>query len=202
MEEKLDIYHDYQSWKIENHTLISNLVKTNSFTIKRFAPVIQVVDYLFDEKEKRELTNDEEFFFSTGFDYIFDCFESIKGILDTYFKGDIILYNKHQNTIALILYINDFKSEFKSLGISNYELKELDDLLKRAEEYLNSSSEAPDEFYQLLNDISYKIVEKHDIELHMIDEIFYQIAIEYDICKDDEIDIYNEVINKKIEERK
>ena len=52
------------------------------------------------------------------------------------------------------------------------------------------------------DDICNKIFEQNNIEIHTIDEIFYEIAIEYNIYSDEEYDIYNNTIIQKINENK
>ena len=83
----MDIYLDYANWKFENHEFINELVKNKSKTISRFTPVIAVVDFLYDKYcENNKLEEMEEFFFSTGFDYIYDQFLFIKTLSIRLFK--------------------------------------------------------------------------------------------------------------------
>ncbi|MDE6013772.1 MAG: hypothetical protein K2G50_02370, partial [Anaeroplasmataceae bacterium] len=78
----MDIYTDYANWKFENSSLIEELVRNKSKTISRFTSVIAVVDYLYEQYLKKEYLNeDETLFFSMGFDYIHDNFNTIKTIL-------------------------------------------------------------------------------------------------------------------------
>jgi hypothetical protein len=50
----MNIYLDYASWKAENKDFIYKLVRNESITIRRFSPVIAVVDYLFEKVSKNE----------------------------------------------------------------------------------------------------------------------------------------------------
>ena len=84
----MNIYLDYASWKAENKEFINKLVKTQSITIRRFSPVIAVFDYLFERVcNKEKLSQDEELFFSMGFDYIYDCFYNNKFIVTAHFSN-------------------------------------------------------------------------------------------------------------------
>ncbi len=109
-----DIYEDYESFKKENYDLISTLVKNNSKIISRFSPVLMVVDYLSIEHKKRKLTDDEQIFFSTGFDYVYDNFHLINSIFEFTFKKDMKEMDKVSKTINLLLYVNEFIDEAKS----------------------------------------------------------------------------------------
>ena len=72
MDNKLSIYEDYYNFREENKNLFDDLIKRNSIIIKRFSIVISVVDYLYYNSKVQKLTEDEEYIFSCGFDYIVD----------------------------------------------------------------------------------------------------------------------------------
>ena len=88
----MNIFNDYESWKKENQEFIYQLVKSKSKTISRFTSVIAVVDYLYEKHlHTPNLSEEEEIFFSTGFDYIYD-----NDIFDTFFythKLEFIKYS-------------------------------------------------------------------------------------------------------------
>ena len=184
--EENTIYTDYEAWKRENHELINTLVKNNSKTIVRFSPVLAVVDYLYEQKQKRELNEDEELIFSTGFDYIYDQFQIIESILENNFNNDYNEMEKLGKTINLLLYINDFESELKINDKLKKEIKKLTDLEDKINKYLDKKENVPDEYFSLLDDITYSIFTKNDIEFHTVDQIFYEIAIEYGIYVDED----------------
>ena len=71
----------------------------------------------------------------------------------------------------------------------------LDDLEETVMEYLNEHKNIDEEYFGLLDDICDKIFEQNNIEVTTIDQIFYEIAVEYGIYNDEEYDIYNAVIN-------
>lgn len=194
----MDIYTDYGNWKFENHEFISKLVKNKSKTISRFTSVIAVVDYLYDEVvNQKKLTDDEEVIFSTGFDYIYDQFHYIKTIFEYKFKNDFAKMEKCAKTINLLLYIHEFQSE--ALNYENMNLKPLDDLETKVDSYLDKEENAPDEYFGLLNDITNKMFEQNGYEIHTVDQIFYEIALEYGIYHEDDYDVYNAILAKQIE---
>ncbi len=192
------IFDDYISWKNENHELITSLVKKQSKTIRRFSPVIAVVDYLNDENEKRKLSEDELLIFSDGFDYIHDQFIIIQSILETTFNNDISEMEKCSQTINLLLYVQDFEAEIDTAK-NKAEGNKLSELEQNITNFLEKKENAPDEYFLLLDDIIAKIQEKSNVEIHTIDQIFYEIAIEYEIYDEDDYNVYNDILNKQIE---
>ena len=202
MQDVMDIYEDYASWKKENSHLIQTLVNKKSKAIVRFSCVIAVVDYLYHRHvDGKKLSEDEEVIFSTGFDYIYDSFMMIDNILQSDFNGDIDLMEGCSQTINLLLYINDFESEITSSGNEDLkkELKKLSNLDEKVNDYLAKRENAPDEYFGILNDLIDDIFVSNNVEIHTVEEIFYEIAIEYDIYQEDDFDMFNEVINRQIE---
>ena len=193
----MDIYTDYGNWKFENHEFISNLVKNKSKTISRFTPVITVVDYLYDKVcDNKKLSEDEEVIFSSGFDYIYDQFHFIQTLLQFKFNNDYKKLEKNAKTINLLLFINEFIAE--ALNYKNINTKELDELESKVNAYLDKDEVVPDEYFAILDDITAKMFEANDIEVHTTDQIFYEIALELGIYKDDDYNIYNEILNNQI----
>ena len=195
----MDIYFDYANWKFENHEFISKLVKNKSKTISRFASVIAVVDYLYDKYvEEKSLSDDEEVIFSTGFDYIYDKFHLLKTILEFKFNNDLNELEKFSDTINMLFYINDFQAE--ALEYENLDIDKLDSLEDKVNTCLDNKENAPEEYLYLLNKATTEIFEDKDI--HTVDQIFYEIALEYGIYEENDFELYNEFINKQIEKNK
>ena len=198
----MDIFEDYLSWKYENHELIQALVKKKSKTISRFTHVISVVDYLYDQKQKNSLTEDEELIFSTGYDYIYDQFQMIGTILDCKFNKNIDEMEKYSKTINLLLYINEFQSEVLNQESVKEQITELNTLEDKVNKELDNKENAVEEDFILLNDITYKIFEKNGIEVHTVDQIFYDIALEYNLVNDNDDDTYNTILTSLIEKNR
>lgn len=200
----MTIFDDYESWKNENLDLISSLIKNKSKMIVRFSPVIAVVDYLNNENKFRTISEDEQLIFSTGFDYIYDQFHLISTLLELKFNNDLNEMEKYSQTINLLLYINEFQAEVLNLDEdykSNITL--LDDLEEAVTEYIDKKENAPDEYFLVLDDITNKIFEQNNIEVQTVDQIFYEIALEYQIYSDeDDEDVFNTVISNKINSKK
>ena len=198
----MDIYTDYANWKFENHDFIYKLVQSNSKTISRFTSVIIVVDYLYGKYiTTNKLTADEEVMFNVGFDYMHDNFFTIKTLLDYTFNGDYEELEKCAKTINLLLYVNEFQGELlNSLENPTIELKSLDDFEQKLTEYLDKKENCPDEFFPYLDDLVNPIFERNNIEFTPIEAIFYEIALELGIAKNNDsqafLNILNQVTNK------
>ena len=198
MQETNTIFEDYEAWKRENNNLITTLVKTKSKTIDRFSPVLAVVDYLYEKNLKEKLSNDEELIFSTGFDYVYDQFQIIESLLEDNFNNDFKKLEACGQTVNLLLYINDFEAEINSDDKLKQDIKKLNDLEDSVNKYLSKGINAPDEYFALLDDITYSIFSKNNIEIHTVDQIFYEIAIEYGIYSDEEFINFDPIKLKQI----
>ena len=195
---KNDIFEDYESFKRENYDLISTLVKNDSKIISRFSPVLMVVDYLSLERKKRKLNEDEKIFFSTGFDYIYDNFNLIDSLYEYTFKKDMNEMNKCAKTINLLLYVNEFIDEAKTNELSDNTIKPLLELKGKIVELIDKHDNIQDEYFVYVNETVDNIFQSNDIELHTIDEIYYEIAQEYGIYDDNDLNIYNDILNEQI----
>ena len=197
--EENTIFTDYEAWKRENNELITTLVKKQSKTIQRFSPVLAVVDYLYEQNQKGTLSEDEELIFSTGFDYIYDQFQIIQSLLEDNFNNDYDEMEKYGQTINLLLYINDFEAELKVNDNLKKDIKKLTDLEDKVNTYLDKKDNVPDEYFSLLDDITYSIFTKNNIEIHTVDQIFYEIAIEYGIYTDEEYSTIDPINLKQVQ---
>ncbi len=196
--DKNDIFEDYESFKRENYDLISTLVKNDSKIISRFSPVLMVVDYLSLERKKRKLNEDEKIFFSTGFDYIYDNFNLIDSLYEYTFKKDMNEMNKCAKTINLLLYVNEFIDEARTNKLSDNTIKPLLELKGKIVELIDKHDNIQDEYFVYVNETVDNIFQSNDIELHTIDEIYYEIAQEYGIYDDNDLNIYNDILNEQI----
>lgn len=191
----MDIYTDYANWKLENIEFIQKLIANKSQTISRFTSVIVVVDFLYDLYTKRnKLDEQEQVFFSVGFDYIHDNFYTIKTLLDYKFNKNYDKLESCAKTINLLLYVNEFQAELLENDIDT---KSLDDFENKINEYLDKEENVPDAFFPMLDDIIGPIFERNNIEFTPIESIFYEVALEYKLYKPDDFDMYNAVFNKQ-----
>ena len=197
----LSIYEDYYSFREENKEIINELIKRNSIVIKRFSSVISVVDYLYYNSKVSKLSEDEEYIFSSGFDYIVDEIEYIKIMLHE-LNNDYNEFEKLAPTINLLLYINDVRQEINDIKNVSFKTKEKDviELEEKVQGLLRERKIADENYYGAINELTYEIFDLNDIELNTVNSIFYEIALKYNIIdEDEENNIYNEEILKRIE---
>lgn len=183
----MDIYTDYGHWKFENLELINALTKLNSKIISRFSHTILVVDTLYNQYvENHTLSPELEVIFDAGFNYLNDRFLLIKSILDSEYRGNIKEMDKNAKTINLLLYIQDYEDEL--MDQPNYDQKAYDELSKLEDQvngYIERHEEIPDEYFGLLDDISFKLFD----EFQGVNEIMYDVALDLDLLEDDDSDI-------------
>ena len=199
----LNIYEDYYSFREENKDIFNKLIKRNSVVIKRFSSVISVVDYLYYNSKVSKLTEDEEYIFSSGFYYIVDEIEYIKIMLHE-LNNDYNEFERLAPTINLLLYINDVRQEINDIKDSSFKKKEKDviELEEKVQALLRERKIADENYYGAINELTYEIFDLNEIELNTVNSIFYEIALEYNIIdEDDDNNIYNEEILKRIEGR-
>lgn len=199
----MDIYTDYENWKIENYDLIKGLIKQKSTVISRFSHVIGVVEHLYLKYKdtKQELNRDEELIFDTGFNYIHDHFCTISLLLESTFKNDTYAMNKLAKTINLLLYVNDFQNDILNHeNISSKDIEPLDDFEAKVLKYLEDKKQVPDTMFPILDDITTTIYEKNNIEYYGVNDIMYDIALEYDLVdkSDDSISFFTAYLENKI----
>ena len=179
-------------FKKENNNLIETLVKKKSKILLRFKAVFIVVDYLYDEMKKRKLSEDEEYIFSSGYDFLYDEFETIKSLLHEYFNDNINRMEMCSQTINLLLLVEEVKGEVLNTDKIKNEVKRLNDLEDKIYDYLKKGEDAPDEYFEVVDEITDDIFDKNEIEVNLIEEIFYEIALEYDIYPEDDTNYVND----------
>lgn len=189
--QNITIFDDYKSFKDENKKLIDFLVKNNSLLLNIMRPVLIVVDYLYEYRLKNKISKDEEYIFNTGYDYLYDQFQIINTILEQILDDNYNDLKKYEKTINLLLYINDFKQEVLNDDRISNNIDSFLNLESNVYDSLNKKEEYNENYYILLNDLVYKTFDANGIELNTINDIFYNIALEYDLIKEDEnIDIF------------
>lgn len=182
----MDIVTDYGNWKFDNYSLIDTLIKKKSDIIRRFPHIIIVADYYYNKvvNDKQNLSKDEEVIFSTAFSYLHEHFNTIELILEKYFNKNIDELDKIAKTINLLIYTNDFQNELENNPkldtLSNR--KKFSDFEEKVYKYIETHTNAPDEMFALLSDISSSIFD----EYYGVNEILYDVASDLGIEPDEE----------------
>ena len=177
------VYHDYANWKIEHHDLLKYLTENNSNLIIRFKHVIDVIDHLYDKLiDDSTYSDDEDHIFQTGFYYIADQIDEIATLLKTAYQDDIKALEKRSKEVNLLLSTIDFQNEL--LSVDTYDQKDMDfltDFEKEIFKMLENKETISEEYYKKLDEQTFQIFKKLNIEYYPINDIFLDIADELGI---------------------
>jgi hypothetical protein len=176
------LYHEYASWKMEYHDLLTYLTENHSDLILRFKHVIDVIDYLYDKLiDEKQYTDEEDHIFETGFYYLFDQIDEIIKLLKIY-KNDIKGLEARAKEVNLLLSAIDFQNEL--LGSDHYEQSDMDQLVDFEQQIfkkIEKKEDIPEQMYHELDQLSYTLFKKLKIEYYPINSIFLEIADELGI---------------------
>lgn len=182
---------DYAAWRNANEDLLAFLINKKSFIIARFKYVIAVVDYLFDKvtNENHKLDNNEEEMFEVGYQYIFDRFMTINDLLIHVFNKDKEEMEKLSKSINLLFYIMDFEDEIDSLdGEHKEDHKRFADLEDQVLQSIEAKTQVEDGLFALVDDISIATFDKLGIDYYGVTDIYYDIAVEFELVKEEDDD--------------
>lgn len=195
----MDIYTDYANWKVENYELLQQLTLGDGIIFQRQIPCYLVLEYFYDiiVNKKRNLTSDEEYIFNTGFEYLYDRLDIIKNILIRDFNNDFLSLNKINKTLNLLLYVEEFIDEFSG-KISNVEIKKIIDFQNEVDDLIIKKENPSDALFLKFSDMIDEIMTKNELEIKPVEEIYFDIALDYDLLETNEEDIFNDFINEKI----
>lgn len=186
----MNFYEDYLAFKEDKYELIKFLVNNNSNTIVRFKHVLAVIDFIYERHcSEVKIDADEENIFQIGYNYIFERFNLIELMLSKIFNNNLEEMELYSKTINIILYINDFKDEVLNLDEDNKtEIDNLNEFEESILLLLENKEHATDVEFGLLNELSMKVFDDLGEEYYGINEIFYDIALEYGIIDEDDVE--------------
>lgn len=186
----MNFYEDYLAFKEDKYELIKFLVNNNSNTIVRFKHVLAVIDFIYERHcSDVKIDADEENIFQTGYNYIFERFNLIELMLTKIFDNNLEEMELYSKTINIILYINDFKDEVLNLDEDNKtEIDNLNEFEESILLLLENKEHATDVEFGLLNELSMKVFDDLGEEYYGLNEIFYDIALEYGIIDEDDVE--------------
>lgn len=175
------IYTDYANWLIEVDDLLKLLKKEESFLYYRYKHILNVLNHLYYIKvETNDLTPDQEAIFSVGFSFLFEQYEQIWTLLKHTYDNNLKAMNKQQKTIELLLSVHEFQIDVEAV----IDVKETGVFLEIEDEintYINNKQEAPETLFEKLDVASSRVYEENEIDYYPISEIFFDIAIEYNL---------------------
>ncbi|MBE0700393.1 MAG: hypothetical protein IH571_01775 [Acholeplasmataceae bacterium] len=177
------IYHEYANWKIENDELLKYLVENNSDLIVRFKHVIDVIDFLYDKLvDNPDYGEDENHIFETGFYYLLDQTEEIVKLLKKSYGNNIKSLEERAKDVNLLLSTIDFQNEL--LGVENFDQTDLDKLVdfeKNVLKKLENKEDVPVTMFEELDQLTFELFQKLNVEYYPINDIFLEIADELGI---------------------
>ncbi len=177
------VYHEYANWKMENHDLLKYLIESNSDLIVRFKHVIDVIDYLYDKLiDDVDYSDDDDQIFETGFYYLFDQIEEITKLLRKSYQNNVKNLEERAKDVNLLLSTIDFQNEL--LGVENFEQKDMDKLIDFEQiliKKIQNKEEVPSSMYDELDEMTFEMFQKLNVEYFPINDIFLEIADELGI---------------------
>jgi hypothetical protein len=179
------IYHDYASWKLEHIDFIEHLKSSDSNLMIRFNHVIAVVDHLYDKLvETMSYTDDEINIFQTGFFYLADQIDEIKALLKDFYREDLSILESKAKEINLLLSVIDFQNEL--MGVESFEQEDMDQLIafeNNVLEKLKQHEVIPVSMYSELDELTFNMFKKMDVDFYSVNDIFLEIADELGIIQ-------------------
>lgn len=177
------VYHEYANWKIEHHDLLKYLIEHNSNLMIRFKHVIDVIDYLYDKLiDDPTYSEEEDQIFETGFYYLVDQIDQIDQLLKKSYQNNYEDLEKRSKDVNLLLNTIDFQNEL--LGLESFDEKDMEALIlfeEKVMKLLENKKDVPLTMYKELDQFSFELFKKLDVEYYPINNIFLEIADELGI---------------------
>ncbi|PKK92433.1 MAG: hypothetical protein CVV62_00340, partial [Tenericutes bacterium HGW-Tenericutes-7] len=127
-------------------------------------------------------TDDEDHIFETGFYYLFDQLEEITRLLKKSYQNDIKNLELRAKDVNLLLSTIDFQNEL--LGVENFEQKDMDLLVDFEQDItkkIENKEEIPISMFDQLDQMTFEMFQKLNVEYYPINDIFLEIADELGI---------------------
>jgi hypothetical protein len=177
------IYHEFASWKLENDPFIKKLKKSSEKFIDTFNYVLMVLDYLYSKMVDELSFYDEEInIFKTGFLYVIEKVEYLKNILDNQFNGKTDLFYSRAKEVSLILLIKEFQSEISNNEKNHKEsLEKLKKFERKIINIIEQNAVFSIKLYQEFDNITFEIFSNEKDNPILINDIYYEIAEQYEI---------------------
>ena len=124
---------DYHSYVCDSKLWRQAIKENNSVLISRLSDVFKVLDHIINlERLKKNISDELEVIFETGFSYIHEELEIIKIYYNNYFNKSITDLLAYENAINYLLYLEDLTEALSEKGKLTKELKQ------KLEEIINS----------------------------------------------------------------
>lgn len=148
----MNIYEDYESYKLENEELLNELVLMNDQLNILLDDVVKLLDYLTKKvADGAHLSKEEDEIFDIGYGFFSNTLEELKIYYKEYFNSDIILYNHYSSLIFYSIYLDDLKSFYETEEIHDDDINKLiNDTTKNIEDILMNKKKINDNYYDEL----------------------------------------------------
>ena len=101
------IYKDFASWKLENQQTFEIFQSNDNVIYERLEPVYVVLNHIYDMVvEGKELDEDLEVIFASGFNYLNSQFEVIKIYFETLFESSCDDFIDYSQMLLYLVYIS------------------------------------------------------------------------------------------------
>lgn len=176
-------YHEYANWKLEHNELLTAMDSTASSVLFRFKHVLDVVDHLYNKLiDDPNYSEEEDHIFKTGFYYIADQMEDIKSILEKVYENKLEVLEAHAKEVNLFLNAIDFQTELLNKELdSDPDIDRLMSFDKDIIEHIEKKEVVPNRLFEELDELTYRVFKKLNIDYYSISDIFLEIADEYEI---------------------
>ncbi len=170
------IYRDFAAWKLENHDVIETFHKNESAIYERLNPIYSVLNHIYDILvEEKQLDEDLDTIFITGFNYLNSQFEIIKIYFETLFQSQCDDFNNYSEMVLYLLYIYDIRTDMENNNI-NSDIIELNELETCIENMIMERGNDFDYIKDKINETLKLVFGKMNYEFVSIVDIFVEIA--------------------------
>lgn len=172
------VYNEYANWKLDNSDFINELELNAPSIYFRFKHIINVIEYYYNKLiDDVNYTQEDDAIFRTGFYYITDQLSDVDSIYSKAYKKDIKLLEKHSKEINLFLNTLDFQTELMNNELDqNEDVQKLMDFDQDVYKYIMEKKTVPEEYYEELDMLTFKIFKSLDINYYSVNDIFLEIA--------------------------
>lgn len=170
------IYKDYAAWKLENQQMLEKLQSNNNIIYDRLEPVYAVLNHIYDlVVESKELDDDYELIFFTGFDYLSTQFEIIKIYYKTLFKENCDDFIEYSELLLYLIYISDVRNDLDANNIDS-DIQSLHELEETIENMIMDRRNDKVYATNLFNTVFEEVFKSLTYEYVSIVDIFSEIA--------------------------
>jgi hypothetical protein len=180
---------------MENHEVIETFQKNKSVIYDRLEPIYSVLNHIYDLLvEEKDVDDDLDIIFRTGFNYLHTQFEIIRIYFDTLFQSHCDDFENYSEMVLYLLYIYDIRTDMENNDIDS-NIDELNELETCVENMIMERRNDFDYIKDKMNETLKIVFSKMDYDYVSIVDIFVEIAenLGIFIYEDDELMIGQDI---------